>query len=191
MPLTWKHWRHCCQHPPVARPWRNKRRQRKALNSAKPVDCFDLPVHRGIGRRMVIHGRMQAPLTTVAAVRRTICMLPCCARTGGPSLKRPRSQKGTRAASRKMEGQCRPTQAPPSNNPQRQLRGCGTASLHQGHFHPAGLGVAAQNHGHRGLLQHDAGRRHAQIEQFLLHRQGALLGQLGVRRRIPCGIVKT
>lgn len=67
----------------------------------------------------------------------------------------------------------------------------GAASFDQGHFHPACLGIAAEDDGDSRLLQQDAGRRHAQFKQLLLHRQGALLGQLSVRGRIPRGIVKT
>lgn len=65
------------------------------------------------------------------------------------------------------------------------------ASFDQGHFYPACLGIAAEDDGDSRLLQQDAGGGHAQFEQLLLHRQGTLLGQLGVRGRIPCGIVKT
>ena len=67
----------------------------------------------------------------------------------------------------------------------------GADSFDQSHFHPACLGIAAEDDGDGRLLQQDAGRRHAQFEQLLLHRQGTLLGQLGVRGRIPRGIVKT
>lgn len=65
------------------------------------------------------------------------------------------------------------------------------ASFDQGHFHPACLGIAAEDDSDGRLLQQDAGGGHAQFKQLLLHRQGALLGQLGVRGRIPRGIVKT
>lgn len=65
------------------------------------------------------------------------------------------------------------------------------ASFDQSHFHSACLGIAAEDDSDGRLLQQDAGRRHAQFEQLLLYRQGALLGQLSVRCRISRGIVKT
>lgn len=83
---------------------------------------------------------------------------------------------------------------PPCKKPRTHGLGLGSAqaaSFDQSHFHSACLGIAAEDDSDGRLLQQDAGRRHAQFEQLLLYRQGALLGQLSVRCRISRGIVKT